>query len=313
MPTSESLMSTAIDHADFWKATVPMTLRGTIVFMQNGKAINASYELIFISSSRWREEVRFANYSRIRVGNGGSYSQSMPDNYQPVFMFWLDRMMHLPKALSLGPKDILGKIHEAHKNSVRVLCSAVSSLNRSSERTICIDPGAGTVVEIEYPTHTNSNPPEIDRIQYSDFRKQGDKMIPFHVESSKSGKPVLTLQITEISSDVPPESTLPLNVPAGSTLWASCGTVKTPELATKIAPVYPSAARTSHQSGNVILYAIVETDGSISNPRVLQSASTMLDAAAIDAVRQWKYTPVSCDGVPVRVETSIEINFYLNY
>jgi TonB family protein len=310
----ESLISAAIDHEDFWSAsTAPMTLRATIALEQGGKTVDATYELLFVSNTRWREEVRFANYSRIRVENGpGVYSQSMSANYQPVFMFWLDRMIHLPKALSLGSKDTLSKIHDIRKNGVQLVCSEVRSPTPISDRTVCFDPTAGTLAEIEYPTLPNSNPPEINRVRYSNFRKHGDTLIPFRVESSKSNKPVLVLQITEISAEAPPESSPLFNVPPGSTLWATCGGNKSPELATKISPQYPSEARMGHESGNVILYGIIEIDGSVSNLRLLQSASIRLDRAMFDAVRQWRYTPVTCGESPVRVETSIEANFHLN-
>lgn len=305
------LISTAIDHSDLWKASAPMTLRGTIELVQRGRTASGTYQLAFGSNARWREDVRFANFSRTRIGIGGEYSQSMPVNYQPVFMFWLDRMIHLQRALSSSPKDAFGKVREIRKNDIRVRCSEVRAQVRIFDRTICFDSATGTLVEIDYPTPKNSNPPEIDRIQYSDFRKQGDKLIPFHIESSKSGKPIMTLQITEISADSQSDSLTSIDIPSGSTLWSTCGADKTPELATKIFPQYPSQARVSRQSGNVILYGIIEADGRLSNLRVLHSASTLLDAAAMDAVRQWRYESVLCDGTAVRVETLIEVNFSL--
>jgi protein TonB len=60
----------------------------------------------------------------------------------------------------------------------------------------------------------------------------------------------------------------------------------------------------------VLLQAIISKEGTIENLRVL-SGHPMLTAAAIDAVRQWRYRPYVLNGAPVEVETQITVNFSL--
>ncbi|HEY0703545.1 MAG TPA: energy transducer TonB [Candidatus Acidoferrales bacterium] len=87
--------------------------------------------------------------------------------------------------------------------------------------------------------------------------------------------------------------------------------VMTAALIYKVQPEYPAIARLSHLSGTVRLRAIIGTDGRIQQLEVL-SGSPFFQAAAVAAVRQWRYRPTMLSGTPVEVETLITVNFVLN-
>jgi protein TonB len=76
-------------------------------------------------------------------------------------------------------------------------------------------------------------------------------------------------------------------------------------------PLYPDIARNAHVEGTVILEAVLDTSGNITQLRVVRSVP-LLDHAALDAVRQWKYTPTVYGGRPVSVLMTITIRFTLN-
>ncbi len=78
-----------------------------------------------------------------------------------------------------------------------------------------------------------------------------------------------------------------------------------------VRPAYPTPARLAHVSGTVRLEAVIATDGSIRELRVT-SGPALLVAAAIDAVRQWRYRPTVLNGVPVEVVTTIDVVFTLS-
>ena len=61
----------------------------------------------------------------------------------------------------------------------------------------------------------------------------------------------------------------------------------------------------------MILEALIAEDGSVRNVKVLRSVP-LLDAAAIDAVRQWRFTPTLLNGIPVQVIMSVTVSFTLN-
>jgi protein TonB len=88
------------------------------------------------------------------------------------------------------------------------------------------------------------------------------------------------------------------------------GNVLAPRKIRDVKPVYPVIAQRSRVEGLVILEATIDTAGRVINVRVLQSKA-LLDQAAIDAVRQWEFTPTLLNGVPVSVIMNVTVNFRL--
>jgi protein TonB len=79
----------------------------------------------------------------------------------------------------------------------------------------------------------------------------------------------------------------------------------------KVQPTYPSLARQAHVQGTVELRAVIGKAGTIQNLVVVRG-HPMLAAAAIDAVRQWRYRPYLLNNEPIEVETEITVNFVLS-
>lgn len=88
------------------------------------------------------------------------------------------------------------------------------------------------------------------------------------------------------------------------------GEVKPPRLVKRIEPAYPDIARLSQVQGVVILEATTDIYGRVVAVRVLRSIA-LLDAAAIDAVRQWVYEPLLINGRPRPVTFTVTVTFVL--
>jgi protein TonB len=78
----------------------------------------------------------------------------------------------------------------------------------------------------------------------------------------------------------------------------------------KKVPVYPELAKAMHAEGTVILAATISKTGSIENLHVV-SGPPVLQQAALDAVKSWRYRPYQLDGQPVEVETTVNVIFSL--
>jgi protein TonB len=75
-------------------------------------------------------------------------------------------------------------------------------------------------------------------------------------------------------------------------------------------PVYPDIAMRARVAVVVILEATIDAQGRVVNVRVLRSVP-LLDLAAVDAVRQWEFTPTRLNGVAVPVVMTVTVNFTL--
>ena len=87
--------------------------------------------------------------------------------------------------------------------------------------------------------------------------------------------------------------------------------IRPPQKVHHVAPLYPPIAQQAKISGVVILEALIAEDGSVRDVKVLRSVP-LLDTAATDAVRQWRFTPTLLNGVPVQVIMSVTVTFTLN-
>jgi TonB family protein len=88
------------------------------------------------------------------------------------------------------------------------------------------------------------------------------------------------------------------------------GDVRPPAKILNIAPTYPPEALSAGVQGVVAIEATIDQAGNVTEARVLKSVPE-LDDAALEAVRQWKYTPTLMNGTAVPVIMTVTISFTL--
>ena len=86
------------------------------------------------------------------------------------------------------------------------------------------------------------------------------------------------------------------------------GAIQPPTKIKNVQPVYPAVARQARVGGTVQLEVEIGEDGKVSDARVVKSVP-LLDQAALDAVKQWEYTPMTKGGVAVPVVMMVTVNF----
>jgi protein TonB len=75
-------------------------------------------------------------------------------------------------------------------------------------------------------------------------------------------------------------------------------------------PKYPSDAKRAQIDGRVVLEATISDSGTVEDLCVSQGPA-MLQQAAVDAVKTWRYKPFELNGQPVEVKTLINVDFTL--
>ena len=113
-----------------------------------------------------------------------------------------------------------------------------------------------------------------------------------------------------VPGDGPPADVPPPPLPQPAPLRIG-GAVRPPQKIHHVAPEYPAIARSARVTGIVILEAVIGENGGVRDVKVLRSIP-LLDTAAVDAVRQWRFTPTLLNGVPVPVIMTITVAFNLN-
>lgn len=90
------------------------------------------------------------------------------------------------------------------------------------------------------------------------------------------------------------------------------GNVRKAQLVHHVRAEYPSDAELDRVEGTVLLHAVIDTDGV---PSQITTVNTAVDgrlvAAAIDAVKRWRYNPTLLNGQPIKAAATISVTFHL--
>jgi protein TonB len=88
------------------------------------------------------------------------------------------------------------------------------------------------------------------------------------------------------------------------------GKIRAPKLVHEVKPEYPPLAVQARVQALIILEARVGIDGAVQSVRILRG-HPLLDPAAIEAVKQWRYQPLLLNGVPNEFILNVVMNFQI--
>jgi protein TonB len=88
------------------------------------------------------------------------------------------------------------------------------------------------------------------------------------------------------------------------------GAIKVPKKLRNVDPVYPRLAAIARVQGIVVLECLLSPEGRVADVKVVQGIP-MLDEAAVQAVKQWLFTPTLFNGVPVPAIMTVNVRFAL--
>jgi TonB family protein len=87
------------------------------------------------------------------------------------------------------------------------------------------------------------------------------------------------------------------------------GELFAPEATKKVDPAYPAELMRTQIQGTVTLYAVIHSDGSVGDVRVLNGIDERLDAFAQQALARWRFRPAVKNGNAVALEAVVKIPF----
>jgi TonB family protein len=135
------------------------------------------------------------------------------------------------------------------------------------------------------------------------------------LEREKDWNKNITLQVGELQETIQVTArrpTRPAPPPASAGVVRVGGNIKQPAKVFNVAPVYPTSMQAAGLEGVVKLDVLIATDGTVASVRVASAqVHPAFAAAAMTAVKQWKFTPTLLNGQPVEVEMTASIAFNL--
>jgi TonB family protein len=138
---------------------------------------------------------------------------------------------------------------------------------------------------------------------------------PLELRTARDWDRAITLQVGDLQESITVQAQRMAS--GGATASAQQpvrvgGNIRVPMKVHDVHPIYPASMRAAGREGVVPIEAIISRDGNVYTARVL-SAQVHPDfaAAALDAVRQWRFTPTLLNGEPVEVVMTVSVTFRL--
>jgi protein TonB len=153
--------------------------------------------------------------------------------------------------------------------------------------------------------------------QQQDIPKQRAKKVPIPDPTPDEPEPIrLPDDIDQPEIDMP-DTDIIFGIPEGPPPAEPEGPIRVggdvapPVKITSPPPQYTEIARKARVQGVVIVEAIIDKQGNVTNVKILKGLPMGLDTAAADAVKKWRFEPATLNGKPVAVIYNLTVNFRL--
>jgi TonB family protein len=152
--------------------------------------------------------------------------------------------------------------------------------------------------------------------QQQEIPKPRSKKVPIPDPTPDEPEPIRLEEEIEPEIDLP-DTDIVFGIPEGPPPVEPTGPirvggdVKAPDKIYSPSPQYTEIARKARITGVVIVEAIIDKQGNVTNVKILKGLPMGLDQAAVDAVKRWRFEPATLNGKPVAVIYNLTINFQL--
>jgi periplasmic protein TonB len=225
-----------------------------------------------------------------------------------------------PNPLPSAPADssVLGpSVSPDAKNAAATFSSqpAASTVSNSALRPYAT-PATAATTPLAAPAHVQPAPkPAVTSAMVSETLNS-HPVAPQHADNSSAEAPALDSSADgdDSSAALPGAISSPSGIsiptprlqPEGPVKIG--GQVKEPRLVSAPAPVYPQTAIQMNVQGDVVIQAVIDKAGNVAEAHVV-SGPPLLRAAALEALRRWRYQPSILDGQPISVQMLVTIHF----
>jgi TonB family protein len=295
------------------KGSPPFHLHAT--FHASGKLEvtgDGTYDLLWFSPTRWREEVTFGALHYVETQNDELGYNDPIASYIPLAAGEAMRSilvapiqfrstvgttkMERAFATEGVPPDQVGLYWRTSDSAKTKVASPLE------QSLLLLDVATGRVLRIPGPDFEWT---------YSDFADFHGASIARHGVGTDTGGDDATFQITTLETAAPhPDTDFVLANGSAHPVTSRSG-VNPPTVLHSVDPKFSKYAKKNRIQGSCLIGVAVDPHGDLHDLRILKSLEPSLDANAIEAVRKWKFAPATRDGRPVNVTMSIEIAFHI--
>lgn len=309
------LLQRSFRQADIW-ANGPLELVAQVTMPQGKKQdLKLTYTISWAGPDKWRAEWSGGGYSRIVVADDGKLYKFSSTPIPPLPILDYERALGLLNGHGFGgpmaavPNLSTSKVQVSKEKAgkAEVACFRFVHGAPGYDGDLCVEPSSARLMEWRAEGRS---------LLYSDYITLGNTVVPTAIRQVIGREVVQNSNIT-LKHDVafsekdfaPPSNATVTDYPACKDATEQ---FELPNLIKKTQPEYPQQARMASHQGTAILWVTIAKDGSIVSLRPFDTTWPELRRSAMDAVKDWKYSPYLRCGKPVEYDAVITVNYSLH-
>jgi len=252
---------------------------------------------------RWWRKVVLNGFEQTEVRNGEMLYTNRNMTFTPIRVGELISLLQFAE----GSAALVVKKQKRHvENGIRITCLQVEQANREgSAHLICLNSASHDILTDEWQEPPDKHCEE----QYSDYFDFRGHRYPRKLQLAVNGSVVITATVQALTATVFDEALL--IPPKGAIERRQCHGMRNPVPIETPDPAYPSSARKNKIMGDTTVAMTVLADGSVSDIRLIGTATHSLDDATLETLKGWKFKPAMCGSEPVVSDIEVVVSFRL--
>jgi TonB family protein len=276
----------------------------------DGSVLEGTYTEVWVSKTQWRRETVVGDIRRTEVAAGQKRFLLEPVKALPEHIRDLPALSETGRFQPEAWKP--EKIENRKLDGSSVRCVETKPVVRagfhllitrepegwSEAPSLCFDRSSGVLAAEIEPAMNRS---QDEACFWSDYQKFGDRLYPRAYKCMEGEQPRLEARVLEFVA-LPQADPEMFALPNGAKELTSCpDPVRVPRA------VYEPEPAGAPVSGVVVISIIVSFDGRPRDLNIVSSPNPKLEKRALEAVRQWRFRPATCDREPVEAKIAVEI------
>lgn len=252
-----------------------------------------SYIWLVTPAGDFRKEVKMPDYEDVQVLKGSTLWSKRNLDFMPLQAALAEYSLTNFRLLT---SDVsIERYSRSSEHHTELRCVDVKQGKYS--RTLCVDAnGDLRKVELKELRFT---------YEYSDYRPVESKFAPYKITARRYGGTTLEAEVVSLAPATTADERAIEPLP-GAQKREGCLNPTLPFLAKTFPPPDPKDFQGPVQpQGEVILYLIVASDGTVTRTSVVQTLGKEMDDAVVAMVKQWKYQPSKCQSAPIDSEVFV--------
>ena len=277
----------------------------------DGSVLEGTYTEVWVSKTQWRRETVVGDIRRTEVAAGQKRFLLEPVKALPEHIRDLAALSETGRFQPEAWKP--EKIENRKLNGSSVRCVETKPVVRagihllvtqeqegwSEAPSLCFDRSSGVLAAEIEPAMNRS---QDEACFWSDYQKFGDRLYPRAYKCMEGEQPRLEARVLEFVALHPADPGM-FALPKGAKELTSC-----PDPVRAPRAVYePEPTGAPVSGGVVVISIIVSFDGTPRDLDIVSSPNPKLEKRALEAVRQWRFRPATCDREPVEAKIAVEI------